>query len=438
MATITTAPTLTSLDNAGLSVTTSSPVTGSPGVGSLYDTKTLAAAAPAWLMPLASAQSQTQASVPGVNQQELVQFMARHNVPAYLAINAQRVYAATRSASTPGALSTYETDTTPTWVLFNPSNGSRLTTGAAGLDLAVPVSKLGQSTLTAALSYHQLLWTLGVTDGQAQLRSFHLSSWGGVNPVNQELLAPLPPAEGSVDQVNWTMGLNRVGNHLQVYGTDSTGRIYAARKAYSSVGSNDFKQTNAGPSPHTADHRWYYLTVVPGQPKPSWFVLGTPAVDHGMPSAPVSTTAGASFVSAVDTTAPIPGAVTGGLTTTPATTPTLHQLADADGRPIVTGSPVTFSMVRSQQVMSTSDLDGKTLRTWTKRAGGPWSPAPTSVSIDATETLVDGLRLHPLVPMSASASAHQTAATYVTSTANADGSTTFNLRWVAVEVPIPS
>ena len=203
----------TSVDTAGLSVATAARSIN-PRTGTIYDTVTLAAAAPIWFHPLATGM--------------------------HLMINSQIWTAATPVGGTPGAYSAYTPVTTPTWVIVNGLTGSR--SAVPGQPLTVPMrTSVSSATLTAACSRppeYLFLLNSVVISGQPQavLQHIYISPTGSVALQGEEVLPTVPGVGGPSDLVVFSQGLQYATPNLNVYGTDSAGRVYRITKSWGLVG----------------------------------------------------------------------------------------------------------------------------------------------------------------------------------------------------------
>ena len=217
----------TALDTTGLSVATSY-VEDNSRSGAIYDPVNLAAAAPIWFHPLPSG--------------------------SHIMVMARRWHAATPGGGM-GTYSDYTEDLTPSWVIVDgPQGSTRQPSGG----VAIPRNTvLTSPTLVGAASRApDYLYLLYATEDTAVVQRIRFSGTAGV-AISAEETLPTLAVEGEEDPVVFSKGLHMSTPHLMVYGTDSTGAVYQARKPWALLGS-----TRPSPSPgtHNAAPVWEYFT----------------------------------------------------------------------------------------------------------------------------------------------------------------------------------
>ena len=202
-----------SLDHAGLSVSTATPSLADPRVGTVYDPTVFAAAAPIWFHPLRD---------------------GRH-----LMLNARSWSAATPVGGIPGGYSDYAEDLTPTWTIVDGPTGNRSSVpGYAGgppIKTATSARVLVGAVSQSSTNVYLLNSVQIAGEPQAVLQHLFVSPTDSVDVCAEEVL---PTATVGEDTVVFDKGVQYAMPYLHLYGTDSTGQLYRIRKPWAQVGSN--------------------------------------------------------------------------------------------------------------------------------------------------------------------------------------------------------
>lgn len=224
----------TAVDAAGLSVSTAVQSPTDPRPGHIYDPTNLAAAVPIHFHPT------TSPSMGGTN---------------FIMLNSTRWTAATLATDDPGFFSDFTADTNPSWVVVNAATGIKT---ALKSGYTIPMKTVNDSrTLTAAVSRgNDYLWTLNsVAQGDntvAVMQYWHNNPvLNTVTPLGEETI---PAGTAGDDTVNFSSGIRlnaTTAPYMYVYGTDTSGKVYSARKAWSRVGI-------IGTATHPLDTQWEY------------------------------------------------------------------------------------------------------------------------------------------------------------------------------------
>jgi len=204
----------TTLDIAGITISTATPTVENSRAGMIYDPVVLAAAVPVW-------------------------FHSTRRKNTYLMLAAQRWYDATPDGGTPGGYTAYSVDTTPSWFLIDGPSGTRHT--IPGYPVHPPIRATVDSVvLSGAVSrppgYLYMLHkaVIGGTD-QAVLQYAYASMSDSLEVCAEEVL---PTVEVDGETIVFGQGIEYATPYLHIYGTDSSGRLYRIRKSWGEVGVN--------------------------------------------------------------------------------------------------------------------------------------------------------------------------------------------------------
>lgn len=214
---------VSSFDQAGISVATATRSATNSRLGSFYDNTTIAAGAPVHVHPLSSTQ--------------------------FLATFARRWTAATPSPTQAGYFSAYAEDTHPSWFILGSSGARTLVDATPGVPVATP--GVAAPTLTDGASMGQYLYLLHSTSLGGLVQHFRVGTNGRVVPVNEEVLPDLV-SQG----VTFDKGLALDHSYLTVFGSDSSGHVFLARKPWGQIGSLTYKSAKNG----DGTHAWAYGT----------------------------------------------------------------------------------------------------------------------------------------------------------------------------------
>jgi hypothetical protein len=227
-----------SIDQAGISVVTTTKSATNSRFGSIYDPTILAAGVPVHVHPMT-------------------------NGTQFLVAFAQRWTAATASQTQPGFYSAYTIDPTPTWFLTD-QTGARTSLGnTPAVPVVTPATSLTLRDGTGkAPDYLYLLHTAttgGVSNGL--LQHFRVTSQGGVSAVNEEVIPNLASPAVTFDK-----GVDYNTTNITVYGTDASGNVYMARKPSGAVGASS---TTDPKTNLTTSLGWQYFTGTGWSAKPT-------------------------------------------------------------------------------------------------------------------------------------------------------------------------
>lgn len=208
----------TSLDTAGVSLSTADPSLSDPRLGSVYDLTDVAAAAPLWFHPLHDGR--------------------------YLMLNSRRWYEASPAGGNPGAYTAFSEDLLPTWVVMDGPSGRR--SAVPGYSLTIPMTTAYDSrTLIAAATTspdHLYLLNSVVSGGTTSTvaQALHFFPNGTVTIAAEETL---PTATVVAGEVGFNKGLRLSDLWMYVYGTDPAGQVYVMRKPWAHLGVNKPRYT---------------------------------------------------------------------------------------------------------------------------------------------------------------------------------------------------
>lgn len=247
------------LDSAGLSVTVAPRQADDGRYGTVYDTQSLAGAVPVYFHPL--------------------------NAAEYLMVFTRRWHTATPATANPGGYTAFTQDTTPGWVKVGVPSGQRI---AMGDSLAIPLRTSADSAvLCDAISrssiylYLLLATTTGTTTTGLVSHWAYNSTTGSVGPVAEEAVPNIAARPDTMTERSWsaltdterlsqgqpvrfTAGLQILGQHLLVFGTDSDHRLFVARKPWGRIGTNLTAVLNQSYEINRRDvaddPRWVYWT----------------------------------------------------------------------------------------------------------------------------------------------------------------------------------
>jgi hypothetical protein len=199
------------VDLLGASIVTATRNATSSRLGAFYDNTTIAAGAPVHIHQISSTQM--------------------------LAAFSRRWTTATPSTSNPGFFSDYTEHTTPSWFILGPSGARTLIDNTPVIPIVTPVdSAVLNAGTSVGTPYLYLLHS--VTQGaqtSGLLQHFRVATGGRLVPVAEEVIPNL-----SAQGVSFDKGISTARGYLTVYGTDSDGHVFTARKRWSAVGVNSF------------------------------------------------------------------------------------------------------------------------------------------------------------------------------------------------------
>ena len=222
----------TSIDTAGVSIATGSPTADHPRAGMIYDSVTLAAAAPIWFHTLRRGH--------------------------FLMVTGRIWQEATPDGGIPGGYTAYTEDTSPAWFLIDGPTAARFP--IPGYPLHPPMrTTVTSATITAATSrppnYLYLVNRVQIAgEEQAVLQCVYTSTTDSVDVVAEEILPTVTVGE---DTVVFHQGIQYSNAYFLLYGTDSAGNLYRMRKPWSQVGANK-PDPNIG-NPTTPPRGWEYF-----------------------------------------------------------------------------------------------------------------------------------------------------------------------------------
>jgi hypothetical protein len=334
-----------SLDTAGISVSTATPTADNPRAGTIYDFTTLAAAQPIWFHPLHDGR--------------------------YLMVNA-----ATWSAATPGggvgSYASYTASDVPSWLVVDGVSGA--TAPVPGQPTVPFLSAPSEALVVAGASRHPgylfLLHAATVGGSSAGIvQHFSVATSGAITLAAEEVV---PTVGTGAHTVVFDRGLQLTDPYLIVYGSDSTGTVYAARKPWSKIG-----VTTAMASPQT--HRSLGATQV------AWeYYTGTGYSPDSTECAPLTTVAGTS---------------------------------------LRTEGPISLAQVKNQLILATVDTATYTAQVHVSRSGRPITPIGPPIVLGNTDSYQGGgLGLQPTLTPVTIPAGMVTAIPYVISTKLTDTS----------------
>lgn len=218
---------VSSFDMLGASVVTATRSAINSRLGSFYDNTTIAAGALVHVHQV-------------IPTQLLVAFSRRWT-------------AATPSSTRAGYFSAYTEDTAPSWFLVGPSGGRTLIDNTPVIPI---VTAVDSAVLVDATSREpQYIYLLhSVTQGSVTsglLQHFRSATAGRIVPVNEEIVPGLP-----IQGVTFDKGVALTGAYVTVFGTDSDGHVFTARKLWNAVGVQGYKSAQRG----TITTAWQFST----------------------------------------------------------------------------------------------------------------------------------------------------------------------------------
>lgn len=196
-----------SFDASGVSIATATRSSANSRFGTIYDNTILAAGAPVHVHTITPTQ--------------------------FLVAFSRRWTGATPSGSTPGHYSGYTEDLTPSWFLAGTTGARTLIDNSSAIPIRTPVDSAtlvdGTSRAPDFVFILHSVTTGGVTNGLAQ--HFRIATAGRIVPVAEEVVPNLD------DQgVTFDKGVAFTGSYLTVFGTDSDGHVFMARKPWTGLG----------------------------------------------------------------------------------------------------------------------------------------------------------------------------------------------------------
>lgn len=264
------------VDNSGLSVTVAKRRADNPRYGAAYDLTHLAAAVPIYFHPLTATD--------------------------YVMVFNRRWHTATPAPEDPGSYTDFTDDSSPGWVRVSIPSGQRsLLNGSYAIPLRTAYDSV---QVTDALSrsgiYLYLLMSATRGDFTTGVVShwFYNSTTASFGTVAEEEVTGIYVRPTSITDTAWVgltdeqrasqgsfvvfdRGLQIVNPHLVVFGTDTEGRVFQARKPWGRIGTNlvtrpeNFLGTQRRGVPE--DPRWTYWTGTGWTADP---VLAAPLVDQ--------------------------------------------------------------------------------------------------------------------------------------------------------------
>lgn len=228
----------TSVDLAGLSITTANRSTTDPRPGAVYDPNDLAAAVPISFYPIGAR--------------------------SYMMINSLRWTAATVDSTDPAAYTAWTDSATPSWAIVDGATGSKSAINGA---YDIPMTTANDSRVLTAvehLSPNMLYLLNDVTVGSthsAVIQVWHVNtaigSTTGAGTVNLVAEETIPVGTNGGDTVAFNKGVYRYGSDMYFFGAgSSTSQVYLARKSWSRLG---FLTAPGGSSNAVAPY-WEYYT----------------------------------------------------------------------------------------------------------------------------------------------------------------------------------
>lgn len=248
------------VDTAGVSIATATPSSSSPRNGCAYRPATWAASAPIWFHPTWTGK--------------------------LIWCSALTWSAATASA--PGVYSTHTSSSVPSWALLDPSSGvvGAIPGQAAVIPMNVPVDS-GSARLIGGASrapvYLYLLNAVTISGAsQAVVQNFRVAPAGGtITLAREEVLPPARPGATATTSAqgvtSYTGGVTVIFDggiyyhtpFLYVYGTDSTGAVYEARKPWSKIGATSYLTTSQQRPRGVNSLAWEFWTGTGYSPDPT-------------------------------------------------------------------------------------------------------------------------------------------------------------------------
>ena len=251
-----------SIDLAGLSVTTANPSATDPRPGAIYNPLDLAGVVPVGFAP-----------VDGSN---------------YLMLGSQRWTAATAAPGVPGWWSAWTVDTTPSWFVVDGTAGTR-TTLRTGPSIPMATASTSRTLRAVETRSPHFVYTLNdvVNSGvhRAVVQIWYVNTTvGTITALGEETIPSgtnMSVSDGTdkeagtdnldgtdvsaftdnldgtagTDTVLFNAGLYLTGNYVYVFGIgSSTGRVYTARKLWGKLGTT----TNTSPVIDAPDPYWEY------------------------------------------------------------------------------------------------------------------------------------------------------------------------------------
>ena len=253
-----------SLDTSGISISTATPADNNPRAGTIYNPTTLAAAVPLYFHPMYDGR--------------------------YLMVNS-RTWSAATPAGGIGSYSAYTESTAPSWMVVDGPTGA---TAQVPQFPVIPFkSSPSAATVTAAVSRHPgyLFLLHSATIGgvsQAILQVMGIATSGAITLTAEEVLPPVGSSPVIFDR-----GLQYADPYLIVYGADSSGTVYTARKPWAKIGVNSTlmpsPQSHAGVG--ATEVAWSYHTGSGYSPDPAQLAPLVTADGSGLTTAgPMSIT----------------------------------------------------------------------------------------------------------------------------------------------------
>ena len=190
----------TSVDSFGLSTLSATMTADAPRAGSMYDPANLAAGVPIW-------------------------FHARQD-GTHVALFQSYWTGATVGASGPQSFTDHTEVATPTQVTVTAPGGG--TSSLGPIPTRLPGSDLA---INGAASRTDFLFTVGSLNGSAIVQHHRVSSNGVLMLASEESLPPVGD-----NNVLFSQGCYTEITHLVVFGTDSDGQLYQARRPWSRIG----------------------------------------------------------------------------------------------------------------------------------------------------------------------------------------------------------
>lgn len=181
-----------SADAVGLSIISSQRTAAYPRRGAMYNPLILAAGVPVWFHPLQTGQ--------------YIGLLRSHWINATVGTAGPQSYSA-------------RTESGSCWAKITPPQGETVMLGLIRAGL----------TLNGAASVGEFLFTVGALDGAACVQHHRIGPGGSLMSVGEDIL----PVTGGV---TFDKGCYIERPNLVVLGTDSTGRLYAARRNLSRIG----------------------------------------------------------------------------------------------------------------------------------------------------------------------------------------------------------
>lgn len=206
------------IDQLGASVVTATKSAANTRFGSIYDPVALAAGAPVHFHPMPDGSS-------------------------FLTVFSRRWTAATPSTTRTGFYSAYTQDQHPSWFLAGASGAATAVSSTPAVPVATPADTVVLRDGTGRAPNYLYLLHTATTGGVAQglVQHFRVDTSGRVVAVDEETVPSLTSPAVVFDK-----GVDFTTPNITVYGTDSSGNLYLARKPWGAIGSSGTDSSQRG------------------------------------------------------------------------------------------------------------------------------------------------------------------------------------------------